>query len=94
VAGSPAAAAPRTGIRFDRRISGALLDAVLGGPLKGLLDIRSSDPRLSDVELRADPWGAHCWISLSDVVFRFFVVRPPDPHGFDGNRDGVGCELP
>ena len=21
-----------------------------------------------------------------------FTVRPPDPHGFDGNSDGVGCE--
>ena len=21
-----------------------------------------------------------------------FTVLPPDPHGFDGNSDGVGCE--
>ncbi len=23
-----------------------------------------------------------------------FTVRPPDPHGFDANRDGIGCEPP
>jgi micrococcal nuclease len=21
-----------------------------------------------------------------------FRVLPPDPHGFDGDRDGIGCE--
>lgn len=28
----------------------------------------------------------------ADVSHRRFEVLPPDPHGFDGDRDGVGCE--
>src|SRR5262245_16387491 len=35
-------------------------------------------------------------LNCSDISFRNFVVRwdvaDPDPHHFDGNRDGVGCE--
>ena len=27
-----------------------------------------------------------------DIVTKNFTVRSPDPHGFDGNWDGVGCE--
>ena len=33
-------------------------------------------------------------LQCSDVRARNFVVRPPDPHNFDGNRDGRGCERP
>jgi hypothetical protein len=29
---------------------------------------------------------------VADVPNRNFAVRAPDPHGFDGDRDGVGCE--
>ena len=31
-------------------------------------------------------------LDCSDVSARRFTVLPPDPHGFDGNSDGVGCE--
>lgn len=31
-------------------------------------------------------------LNCADIPHRFFPVRPPDPHGFDGNNDGVGCE--
>jgi hypothetical protein len=31
-------------------------------------------------------------LNCPDVGHRDFEVRPPDPHGFDGNNDGVGCE--
>lgn len=31
-------------------------------------------------------------LDCGDVSFRRFQVLPPDPHGFDGNHDGVGCE--
>lgn len=31
-------------------------------------------------------------LDCRDVRFTNFVVRQPDPHRFDGNRDGVGCE--
>ena len=31
-------------------------------------------------------------LDCGQIRHRNFVVRPPDPHGFDGNQDGVGCE--
>ena len=31
-------------------------------------------------------------LNCGDITFRRFTVLPPDPHGFDGDNDGVGCE--
>jgi hypothetical protein len=31
-------------------------------------------------------------LDCGDVVERNFPVLPPDPHGFDGDNDGIGCE--
>lgn len=31
-------------------------------------------------------------LDCADVGFTNFAVVPPDPHGFDGDGDGVGCE--
>lgn len=31
-------------------------------------------------------------LDCGQIPFRRFVVRPPDPHRFDADRDGVGCE--
>lgn len=31
-------------------------------------------------------------LDCSQVPFRRFRVLPPDPHRFDGDRDGIGCE--
>jgi hypothetical protein len=31
-------------------------------------------------------------LNCSDVPYRWFAVRGPDPHGFDGDNDGYGCE--
>jgi len=31
-------------------------------------------------------------LNCGDISFRRFQVLAPDPHGFDGNHDGVGCE--
>ncbi len=33
-------------------------------------------------------------LQCADVSFRNFRVLPPDPHRFDGNNDGEGCEGP
>jgi len=33
-------------------------------------------------------------LDCGDVVFRRFVVRAPDPHRFDGDANGIGCESP
>jgi hypothetical protein len=31
-------------------------------------------------------------LSCKDVAATNFKVLPPDPHGFDRDKDGVGCE--
>ena len=31
-------------------------------------------------------------LNCGDIGYKNFTVLPPDPHGFDGNNDGVGCE--
>lgn len=31
-------------------------------------------------------------LDCGEVPYRRFTVRPPDPHGFDRDGDGVGCE--
>lgn len=31
-------------------------------------------------------------LSCDDVRVNDFPVTPPDPHGFDRDRDGIGCE--
>lgn len=33
-------------------------------------------------------------LDCADIAERYFPVLPPDPHSFDGNHDGVGCETP
>jgi hypothetical protein len=31
-------------------------------------------------------------LDCGDIPYRRFTVRPPDPHRFDGDNDGIGCE--
>ncbi|KPL76604.1 hypothetical protein AC812_04590 [Bellilinea caldifistulae] len=31
-------------------------------------------------------------LDCKDIPFRRFKVLPPDPHRFDGDNDGIGCE--
>lgn len=31
-------------------------------------------------------------LDCGDISFRRFAVLPPDPHRFDGDQDGIGCE--
>ena len=31
-------------------------------------------------------------LNCGDIGYQNFTVLPPDPHGFDGTNDGVGCE--
>lgn len=47
------------------------------------------DPAYPDLCL---PLGA-AKLACSKIPFRNFVVRAPDPHGLDQDRDGVGCEV-
>jgi micrococcal nuclease len=48
------------------------------------------DPAYPDVCIPPPPPDLSC----RDVPYSRFRVLPPDPHGFDGNRDGVACEGP
>jgi len=46
------------------------------------------DPSYPTVCIPPPPPDLDC----SDIPYRNFTVLPPDPHGFDGNKDGIGCE--
>ena len=46
------------------------------------------DPSYPTVCIPPSPPDLDC----ADIPHRRFAVRPPDPHRFDGEGDGVGCE--
>lgn len=48
----------------------------------------SCDPAYPDVCIPPAPPDLDC----GDIPYRNFKVLPPDPHRFDRNNDGVGCE--
>ncbi|MCS7003377.1 MAG: thermonuclease family protein, partial [Dehalococcoidia bacterium] len=48
------------------------------------------DPAYPDICLAPPPPTLTC----ADIPFRNFRVLPPDPHRFDADRNGVGCEQP
>lgn len=46
------------------------------------------DPSYPTVCIPSPPPDLDC----ADISYKSFKVLPPDPHHFDGDRDGVGCE--
>ncbi len=46
------------------------------------------DPAYPDGCIPSPPPDLNC----ADVPYKRFTVLPPDPHRFDGDKDGVGCE--
>lgn len=46
------------------------------------------DPAYPDVCIPSPPPDLDC----GDIGARRFTVLPPDPHRFDGDFDGIGCE--
>ncbi len=46
------------------------------------------DPSYPDVCI--PPWPPD--LDCGDISYRNFYVLPDDPHGFDGDNDGIGCE--
>jgi len=46
------------------------------------------DPSYPDVCIPPPPPDLNC----PDVPYKNFRVLPPDPHRFDGDKDGIGCE--
>ena len=51
-------------------------------------DPRLCDPSYPTVCIPPPPPDLDC----SDIPYTDFVVLPPDPHGFDRDHDGIGCE--
>ncbi|HVF14763.1 MAG TPA: hypothetical protein VM942_09210 [Acidimicrobiales bacterium] len=48
------------------------------------------DPSYPGVCIPLGPPDLDC----ADIPHRHFTVLAPDPHRFDGNGDGAGCEMP
>lgn len=49
---------------------------------------RACDPSYPDVCIPPSPPDLDC----GQILERRFTVLPPDPHRFDGDDDGIGCE--
>lgn len=60
-----------------------------GGPPPGATGAGGRcDPAYPTVCIPPPPPDLDC----GDIPFRNFKVLPPDPHRFDGDHDGIGCE--
>lgn len=70
-----------------REAASGLWNACVEPPLASPVDC---DPAYPDVCIPPPPPDLQC----ADVAFRNFRVFAPDPHNFDGNDDGEGCEAP
>ena len=51
-------------------------------------DRTGCDPSYPTVCIPPPPPDLDC----PDIPYRRFTVLPPDPHNFDGNHDGIGCQ--
>ena len=51
-------------------------------------DRKQCDASYPDVCIPSPPPDLDC----SDIPYRHFPVLPPDPHRFDGDKNGIGCE--
>jgi hypothetical protein len=51
-------------------------------------DREGCDPAYPTVCIPSPPPDLDC----PDIPYRNFLVRSPDPHRFDADRDGLGCE--
>jgi micrococcal nuclease len=51
-------------------------------------DSENCDPSYPDFCIASPPPDLDC----EDISYRNFTVLQPDPHRFDGNYDGIGCE--
>ncbi len=58
------------------------------GEVGGEVEDDGCDPAYPTVCIPSPPPDLNC----ADVPYRRFEVLAPDPHRFDGDRDGIGCE--
>lgn len=64
--------------------------AAVAVPQPAQVESESCDPAYPDVCI--PPYALVGDLDCGDISHRRFRVLPPDPHGFDGDSDGVGCE--
>jgi micrococcal nuclease len=57
-------------------------------PVSGGGNSGNCDPSYPDVCIPPRPPDLDC----PQISYTNFTVLPPDPHGFDGDGDGIGCE--
>ena len=57
-------------------------------PTTTITTAENCDPYYPDFCIPPPPPDLDC----GDIPQKNFTVLQPDPHGFDGNKDGVGCE--
>ncbi len=50
--------------------------------------VQSCDPSYPDVCIPSPPPDLDC----GEISHRNFTVLSPDPHRFDGDKNGIGCE--
>lgn len=65
-----------------------LLAAVLMVFVSACGVLGNCDPSYPDVCIARTPPDLNC----GDISFHNFKVVGSDPHGFDGDNDGIGCE--
>jgi hypothetical protein len=68
-------------------------NAAGNGPWSNLLSftvVSNCSPAYPGVCIPPPPPDLNC----GDIPYRNFTVLAPDPHNFDGDRDGIGCETP
>jgi hypothetical protein len=63
---------------------------VAASPVASATAPPSCDPSYPDVCIPPVEQGGD--LDCATVRLEFFRVLPPDPHGLDGNFDGIGCE--
>ncbi len=73
---------------FDRDRDG--IGCEVGSPSKPVKPTQENncDPSYPDVCIPVYPPDLDC----GEISFKNFKVLQPDPHGFDGDKDGIGCE--
>ncbi len=64
------------------------LVVALAHPSSPALATNNCDSAYPDVCIAPPPPDLDC----KDISYRNFRVVAPDPHRFDGNKNGIGCE--
>ena len=67
---------------------GCTTDSKVTSPPPKVSTQSNCDPSYPDFCIPSSPPDLDC----GDIPQKRFTVLPPDPHRFDGDKDGIGCE--